>query len=227
MSAQEISTENTASVSHRTNVKSEDERDQFFNRMIQLGLFNLDGFFSDFVVNELIEDTLPLGFDEVDVYNKILKIGRDKFVEDVKLMIPFAVERGNNLEKIATHSSAAAIREINRLTLKYCLVSKATYPTSITLDRVCLVFPMFTCQYMPVARNPVVDKNILLSVCSDYPLVMMHKAFGTLIPNSLSEECKKIIIDAHCLHQTNFCAIIGRSRDKSNKKARDYIGSSP
>ena len=147
-------------------------------------------------------------------------------MKDVKLMITFAVERGNNLEKIAAHSSAAAISEIRRLESKYGLVTKASSPESITLDRVCLQFPMLTCNYMREALKPVVDKRIfLLSVCSDYPQVMMHKAFATLIPKSLSEEYKRIISDAHCVHQAHFCAIIGRGRDGSNKKPRDYIGS--
>ena len=168
----------------------------------------------------------PLGFDEKVVGMKLLTIGGANLVKDVKLMITFAVERGNNLEKIAAHSSAAAISEIRRLESKYGLVTKASSPESITLDRVCLQFPMLTCNYMREALKPVVDKRIfLLSVCSDYPQVMMHKAFATLIPKSLSEEYKRIISDAHCVHQAHFCAIIGRGRDGSNKKPRDYIGS--
>ena len=234
VSAQEITTENAVSDSQTTDVKTEDERKQFWAKLIQLGLFNFDGMFTDPKITEFIKDIqqtrflknrLPLGFDEGTVFNKITTIGRDKFVEDVKLMIPFAVERGNNLEKITTRCNDAGKSEIKRLKTKYGLVTKATSQKSITLDRVCLAFPMLTCKYMRVARKPVVDKQALLSVCSDYPQVMMHKAFGTVIPRTLSEECKKIIIDAHRLHQAHFCAIIGRGRDKSNKKPKDYIGS--
>ena len=201
----------------RTGGKSEDEGDL-------LRRFLPDACFHEFEF-EFFKNPLPLGFDEGAVFNKIMKIGKDTAKEDLKWMIPFAIERGNNLEKITTHSSAAAKREINRLTFKYDLVTKARNPKSVTLDRVCLAFPMFTCQYMRVARNTVVDKKALLSVCSDYPQVMMHEAFATLIPNSLSEECKKIIIDAHRLHQAHFCAIIDRNRDGSNKKPKGYIGS--
>ena len=64
---------------------------------------------------------------------------------------------------------------------KYVLVTKATNSTAITLDRVCLAFAMLTCTCMKLARKPVVDRQALLSVCSDYPQVMMYKAFGTLI----------------------------------------------
>jgi len=169
----------------------------------------------------------PLGFDVEDVFRTILTIGGDNYIKDTKLMVAFAVERGNNLENIATRSSADAISEIKRLISKYGLVTEATSPQSITLDRVCLAFPPLACNYMPLARKTVVDKKALLSVCSDYPLDMMHKAFATVIPNSLSEACQKTIIDAHCLHEAHYCAIIGRSKDGSSKKPRDYIGSSP
>jgi Tenuivirus/Phlebovirus nucleocapsid protein len=200
-----------------------------------LSLFKFGGFFSNFedffsalMPNSPIDQFLtkyPLGFDEGAVFKKILRISKDTAKEDLKWLISFAVERGNNLEKIAANSSSAAITEIRRLEAKYDLVTKATSPTSITLDRICLAFPMATCHYMKLARNPVVNKKALLSVCSDYPLVMMHKAFATLIPNNLSEGSKTIIIDAHLLHQAHFCAIIGRGRDGSSKKPRDYIGS--
>jgi hypothetical protein len=170
----------------------------------------------------------PLGFDVEGVCRKILTIGGDNYVEDVKLMVAFAVERGKYLEKIAPDSSGDAKSEIERLMSKYGLVSEPTNPTSITLDRVCLTFSMLTCNYMKVAREPVVDKTAFYAfVCSDYPLFMMHEAFATLIPNSLSEECKKIIIDAHCLHLSHLCAIIGISRyGRWDKRPKDYFGSS-
>jgi Tenuivirus/Phlebovirus nucleocapsid protein len=170
----------------------------------------------------------PLGFDVEVVCRKILTIGGDNYVEDVYSMVAFAVERSQNLEKIATDSSGNATSEIESLKSKYGLVTEATNPTSITLDRICLTFPMLTCKYMQVAREPVVDKEAFYAyVCNGYPLVMMHEAFGTLIPNSLSEECQRIIIDAHCLHQAHFAAIIGISRDgRWDKRPKDYIGSS-
>ncbi len=173
----------------------------------------------------------PLGFDEIAVTKTILACCSNKQgqidqqgMDEIKLMIEIAVEHGNHLEEMVTHCNASGISEINRLKTKYGLVTVATSPTSVTLDRVCLVFPMFTCQYMTLARNTVVDKKALLSMCSDYPQVMMHEAFATLIPNTLNDQCKRIIIDAHCLHQAHYWAIIGR--DKYGNKPIDYIGSS-
>jgi hypothetical protein len=239
VTAQGTSTENAVSVSQRTDVKSEDNGD--WMRVDEIGLdlesvFNsADNFFTDFEMKNLMyllqpkggKISPPFGFDERAVFEKILKIGKDSAEKDVKRMVAFAVERGNNLEKIVSHSSAAVKSEIKRLISKYGLVTKAKSPESITLDRVCLAFPPLTCNYMQTARNTVVDRKALLSACSDYPQVMMHKAFATLIPKNLSGECEKTIIDAHCLHQAHFWAIIGRSRDGSNKKPRDYIGMSP
>jgi Tenuivirus/Phlebovirus nucleocapsid protein len=176
----------------------------------------------------------PLGFDQKAVTDQIVSRCLDQQggispqgLEDIKEMILFAVEIGSDLEWILTRlmdrGNYSGIAEINRLKNKYGLVTEAASPTCVTLDRVCLAFPSAACQYMPLARNPVVDKNALLSMCSDYPQVMMHEAFATLIPNTLNDQCKRIIIDAHCVHQAHYWAIIGR--DKYGNKPIDYIGS--
>ena len=241
MSTQATRTENVVSVSQRTDVKTEDNGDWMRVDESELDVeslmkhYSTHCFYTDFELNYLMyalqpiggKISPPFGFDERAVFNKILKIGKDKAKRDLEWMVALAVERGNNLEKIANSSSAAVKSEIKRLKTKYGLVTKATSPESITLGRVSLAFSPLTCNYMQEARKTVVDRKALLSACSDYPLVMMHKAFATLIPNSLSEECKKTIIDAHCLHEAHFCAIICRSRDGSNKKPIDYIGTSP
>jgi len=171
------------------------------------------------------EQVLPIDFDVREVNKKILRAGGGKSTEDMHAMINIAVTYGNDLEKIASHPASAVRTEINRLKTKYGLVAEATSPTSITLERICLLMPEYTCHYLTSAQNDVVNKKALLSMCSDYPIVMTHEAFGTLIPHSVSEECQRIIIDAHCVYQAHHWANIGRSRGESNKKPVDYIGS--
>jgi len=166
-----------------------------------------------YIPSWLVNKNYEQKFDPKVILSYIIAQSRDKEImsRDVDLMVMLGIEGGNNLNKIGIKSSPALQLELERLRIKYQLVSKAkSSKSAVTLSRVCESVPIITCQYLKnKAKNPVVPFELMETICKNYPRVMMTSAFAYLIPNKESEYCI-FLKKAHLLHQYQFFATLSQ-----------------
>ncbi|KAL4103702.1 hypothetical protein QTP88_019046 [Uroleucon formosanum] len=208
-------------ISDEVNLLTNDELNQkvkeILQRPVKMGefLFMAKGFQEviKYIPSWLVEKNYEQEFDPKVILSHIFTQDHDEEVmfRDINIMVKLGIERGNNLKKIAIKSSTELRLELERLRIKYQLVSKAkSSKSAVTLSRVCESFPIITCQYLKYkAKNPVVPFELMETICKNYPRVMMTSAFAYLIPNKESEYCI-FLKKAHLLHQYQFFATLSK-----------------
>ncbi|CAI6357494.1 unnamed protein product [Macrosiphum euphorbiae] len=214
-------------ISDEVNLLTSDEKNERLKEMAKqwtpVGMFDFlgtAGYISQedmkYIPSWLLKKNYEQEFDPKVILSYIAAQSSDKKVmhRDMNMLVKLGIERGNNLEKMAIKSSPELKLELQRLRMKYKLVSKAKKSKSaVTLSRVYESVPILTCLYLKnEAKNPIVPFGRMETICKNYPRVMMTSAFAYLIPNKENEYCL-LLKKAHLLHQYEFFAIISQKSD--------------
>ncbi|XP_022163417.1 uncharacterized protein LOC111028924 [Myzus persicae] len=207
------------------NLLSDDELKTKLNEMYKLQCSpNLEvakefSEFAKYVPSWLLKKNYEQKFDPKVILSYIAEQNSDKKVmdRDINVLVKLGVERGNDLEKIVIKSSPEFKYELERLIIKYKLVSEAKNSNSaLTLSRICESVPIITCLNLKnEAENPFVSFETMETICKNYPRVMMTSAFAYLIPNKEDEFCL-FLKKAHLLHQYQFYAKISQKSPSSS-----------
>nr|QMP82113.1 nucleocapsid protein [Hymenopteran phenui-related virus OKIAV306] len=185
--------------------------------------FNGD-FWADLNPEGLANEFAYEGFDPRRIAMMVLKmpVALNSKAADIGSMIALAVERGNRIDKMVNKMSEEGVAKVNALKRVYKISEKASRKDTITLSRVALSFPHFTCQYVQShAINLTVDPEI----CKAYyktnyalPRCMMNPAFGNLIPESGYDE----LFNAYVKAQVVFSVIIDKKKDIRAKESEAH-----
>lgn len=144
---------------------------------------------------------------------------------DIIFLIVVGCERGNAVSKILKTmasgdwkdylSQLQTLFEIkDKLQANMDAVQKAN---TVTLSRICMCFPTFTCEYYPFVTNPTVSWQALDDVVGrPYNKHMAHAAFASMIEKSIPDWYKMLAL--HMLHQVLFTYIINRNTKKTKKE---------
>jgi len=174
---------------------------------------------SEYVPSWLLKNDYEQEFDPKVILSYMAAKNADKKImdRDIRMLVKLGIERGNNLEKIVIKSSPEFKHELERLIIKYELVSNAKNSKSaVTLSRICESVPILTCLNLKnEAENPVVSFELMETICKNYPRVMMSSAFSYLIPNKEDEFCI-FLKKAHLLHQYQFFAKLSQDSHPSS-----------
>jgi len=217
-SAEPTSERSTEEIFAEMNLLTDDELKRKLNEMMCNYSPNFEmakefGEFVKYVPSWIVKNNYEQEFDPKVILSYMAAKNSDKNVmdRDISMLVKLGIERGNNLEKIVLKSSPEFKHEIERLIIKYELVSNAENSKSaVTLSRICESVPILTCLNLKnETENPIVSFELMDTICKNYPRVMMSSAFSYLIPNKEDEFCI-FLKKAHLLHQYQFFAKISQ-----------------
>lgn len=143
---------------------------------------------------------------------------------DIILLIVVGCERGNAVSKILKTMKSGNTKDyLQSLVTKHHIVDKLDKGAApdvkakqITLSRVCMAFPTFTCEFYPHVTNPTVSWAALdKAVGVEFNKFMAHASFASMIEKSITGWWK--ILAVHMVHQVLFAYIINRSLKKTKK----------
>lgn len=133
--------------------------------------------------------------------------------KDICMMVALLCERGTKLSKIIGRSSPNGASKIRTLKEKYNLKDSARLPENITLARVAICLPQFTCSYMKICISPAVPWTSLDDEKHFYPKPMACSAFANLLDPKDTE-----MIHCHLYWAVKFNKLINPSSSKTTKE---------
>ncbi|AJG39318.1 nucleocapsid protein [Wenzhou Shrimp Virus 1] len=155
------------------------------------------------------------GFDPKEVIAALMKKEKDSgtLKNEIAMMVALLCERGTKISKILNRSSNAGKDRINHLKNKYNLVESGKQANSITLARVAICLPQYTCSYMTICSNPAVPWTSLDDGSYTYPKAMACSAFANLLTPA-----DTMLINCHLYWAVMFNKLINPSAKKTYKE---------
>ncbi|AGL50924.1 nucleoprotein [Lone Star virus] len=151
------------------------------------------------------------GFDPVKMLAKMKKLAPDDWRDDVKIIIVFALTRGNKMSKAANKMSDKGKTELMRLKARYNLVENPQSRDDITPTRVASALPTWTVRAAAALKDslPMGPAAIKANAEKTIPAEMCCAAFAGVIPTSgIAEEDTEAITKAFFVWQYYFTQLI-------------------
>lgn len=154
------------------------------------------------------------GMDPIRILKRFASLGKGRnWMKDAVFLISLHICRGTKIEKIAKSVLPEAKKEIDDLASIYQITESKPEPEDITLARLALCFPLFTCRQLANFEEQLTVKpHQMHDISPDYPVAMMHPAFASLIcsPGGREQDVTDLM-DAHRLYLVELTKVINPS----------------
>lgn len=163
------------------------------------------------------EDWSYEGLNCAVIIRRLFELGRERGTEifrDLVCMVSFAVVRGNILSLMEAPGSLSQSGLDRIAELKNIYRLRSGNPANmedITLARVSLALAPLTCQFLrrtPALCDLPVAHSTMLQESEDYPIAMMHPAFGSFLGSELDPTARDQLKRAHSLYLYHFTLLI-------------------
>ncbi|AGY30955.1 nucleoprotein [Razdan virus] len=151
------------------------------------------------------------GFDPTRMLKKMADIDKDGWKDDAKVIIVFALTRGNKMSKAMAKMSEEGQTRLKALKSKYRMKENPEARDDITPTRVAAALPTWTVRAAKALQNslPMGPDNIKALCGADAPAEICCAAFASLIPTSeLTEKQIEQLTHAFYLWQFYFTQLI-------------------
>lgn len=167
---------------------SREEVDEFLKEMRE----EMD--FFDSKIYEFQIEVAYLGFNAKTTATEFLKKGSKRSPkDDLKYLVMLFHERGSNITKILKKTGEVGKEKINKLRQVYSIQdnAKTATPTTLTLPRIALTFPVQSVAYC-------MNYRVNDPIGNELPSWSKTQAFASLIPNKgLKDGVKDVLIAVH------------------------------
>ncbi|AIU95035.1 nucleoprotein [Kismaayo virus] len=183
----------------------------------EFGNFVLD----DDALNDLEGLFAYQGFDPVRMLKRMAEKDMEGWKDDAKVIIVFALTRGNKMRKAMAKMSDEGKTKLTALKQKYGLKENPESRDDITPTRVAAALPTWTVRAAKALKNslPMGPDNVLTLAKLPIPAEMCCAAFASVIPTTLlAEAVIDQLVQAFYVWQFYFTQMINPNMRGKNKE---------